>query len=243
LVVPVIGRPRLVIVLQTPHNSDAGPRPPTPARSSKAAFLFALVIGLSLGVLSVGSLGWLMLSRDSGRALLSRMWSAVTGRTLSIDVSQPTVVDRIQRLQRLETVVYTMDKLVTGAKENAIFPDFLAGDRLLMMVHGEVVAGIDFSNLKPGDVKVDGKQIRLHLPVAQVFSTRIDSAKTRVYSRQTGLLVSTDPNLETQVRQEAERQLQEAALSDGILRNAQQNATLTISSLLQGLGFEKIDFD
>jgi hypothetical protein len=184
-----------------------------------------------------------MLSRDSGRALLSHMWSAVTGRTLSIDVSQPTVVDRIQRLQRLETVVYTMDKLVTGAKENPIFPDFLAGDRLLMMVHGEVVAGIDFSNLKPGDVRVDGKQIRLHLPAAQVFSTRIDSAKTRVYSRQTGLLVSTDPNLETQVRQEAERQLQEAALSDGILRNAQQNATLTISSLLQGLGFEKIDFD
>jgi len=184
-----------------------------------------------------------MLSRDSGRALLSHMWSAVTGRTLSIDVSQPTVVDRIQRLQRLETVIYTMDKLVTGAKENPIFPDFLAGDRLLMMVHGEVVAGIDFSNLKPGDVRVDGKQIRLHLPAAQVFSTRIDSAKTRVYSRQTGLLVSTDPNLETQVRQEAERQLQEAALSDGILRNAQQNATLTISSLLQGLGFEKIDFD
>ena len=90
-----------------------------------------------------------MLSRDSGRALLSRMWSAVTGRTLSIDVSQPTVVDRIQRLQRLETVVYTMDKLVTGAKENPVFPDFLAGDRLLMMVHGEVVAGIDFSNLGP----------------------------------------------------------------------------------------------
>ena len=167
----------------------------------------------------------------------------MTGRTLVIDVSQPTVVDRIVRLQRLETVVYTMDKLVTGAKENPIFPDFLAGDRLLMMVHGEVVAGIDFSNLKSGDVRVDGKQIRLHMPAAQVFSTRLDSAKTRVYSRQTGLLVSTDPNLETQVRQEAERQLQEAALSDGILKNAQQNATATISSLLQGLGFEKIDFD
>ena len=184
-----------------------------------------------------------MLSRSSGRALLSHMWSAVTGRTLGIDVSQPTVVDRIQRLQRLETVVYTMDKLVTGAKENPIFPDFLAGDRLLMMVHGEVVAGIDFSNLKLGDVRVEGKQIHLHLPASQVFRTRIDSAKTRVYSRQTGLLVPTDPNLETQVRQEAERQLQEAAMADGILRNAQQNAASTIRSLLQGLGFEKIDFD
>lgn len=171
------------------------------------------------------------------------MWSAVTGRTLTIDVSQPTVVDRIQRLQRLETVVYTMDKIVTGAKENPVLPNFLAGDRLLMLVHGEVVAGIDFSSLKPGDVRVDGKQLRLHLPPPQVFSTRIDSAKTRVYSRQTGWLVPTDPDLETQVRQEAERQLQDAAMADGILRTAQQNGAATITSLLQGLGFEKIELD
>lgn len=184
-----------------------------------------------------------MLSRESGRAFLSHMWAAVTGGTLSIDGSQPTVVDRIQRLQRLETVVYTMDKIVSGARENPLFPDFLAGDRLLMLVHGEVVAGIDFSNLKLTDVHVEGKRVRLRLPASQVFRTRLDSAKTRVYSRQTGLLVPTDPNLESQVRQEAEHQLQDAALADGILRTAQQNAASTISSLLQGLGFEKIDFE
>jgi Protein of unknown function (DUF4230) len=201
------------------------------------------MLGLFLGVIFVGAMGWLMLSRSSGRSVLSHMWSAVTGRTLTIDVSQPTVVDRIQRLQRLETVIYTMDKIVTGARENPIFPDFLAGDRLLMLVHGEVVGGIDFANLRPGDVKVEGKQVRLHLPAPQIFSTRIDSAKTRVYSRQTGLLVPSDPNLETQVRQEAERQLQEAAMADGILRTAQQNAASTITSLLQGLGFEKIEFE
>ena len=203
----------------------------------------ALVIGLLLGASLLGLLGFAVLSRSSGPALLSRVWSAVTGRALSIDVSQPTVVDRIQRLQRLETVVYTMDKIVSGAKENPIFPDFLAGDRILLLVHGEVVAGIDFSSLKPGDVRLEGKQVHLHLPAAQVFSTRLDSAKTRVYSRQTGLLVPTDPNLESQVRQEAERQLSEAALADGILRTAQQNGTQTITSLLQGLGFEKIDFN
>ncbi|MGA8272512.1 MAG: DUF4230 domain-containing protein [Candidatus Sulfotelmatobacter sp.] len=210
---------------------------------SSAGIVFALIIGLVLGVVFVGSIGWLMLSRNSGRALLSHMWSAVTGSTLSIDVSQPAVVNRIQRLQRLETVVYTMDKLVTGAKENPIFPDFLAGDRLLLLAHGEVVAGIDFSTMKSGDVRVDGRHIYLHLPASQIFSTRIDSAKTRVYSRQTGLLVPTDPNLETQVRQEAERRMQEAALADGILQTAQQNAASTISSLLQGLGFEKVEFE
>jgi hypothetical protein len=225
-----------------PLDPDAGARSAKPFRSY-AVVVFALIIGLFLGVLSVSSIGWAMLSRNSGRSMLSHVWSAMTGRTLSIDVSQPTVVDRIQRLQRLETVVYTMDKLVTGAKENPIFPDFLAGDRLLMLVHGEVVAGIDFTDLKLGDVRVNGKQIQLHIPAPQVFRTRIDSAKTRVYSRRTGLLVPTDPNLETQVRQEAEHQLQEAAMADGILRTAQQNAASTISSLLQGLGFENIDFD
>jgi hypothetical protein len=55
--------------------------------------------------------------------------------------------------------------------------------------------------------------------------------------------VPTDPNLETEVRQEAEREMQEAALADGILRNAQQNGASTISSLLQGLGIQKIEFD
>ena len=223
-----------------PRDPDVSP---SASQSGRSSFVLALVLGLVLGIVAVGSVGWVMLSRTSGRALLSRAWSAMTGRTLSIDVSQPTVVDRIQRLQRLETVVYTMDKLVTGAKENPIFPDFLAGDRLLMLVHGEVVAGIDFSSLKPGDVRVDGKEVRLHLPASQVFSTRLDSEKTRVYSRQTGLLVPTDPNLETQVRQEGERELQAAALADGILRTAQQNASSTITSLLQGLGFEKVDFD
>jgi Protein of unknown function (DUF4230) len=218
------------------------PEAPKAARSS-ASTVVALIIGLVLGASLLGLLGFVLLSRSSGPALLSRVWSAVTGRALSIDVSQPTVVDRIQHLQRLETVVYTMDKIVSGAKENPIFPDFLAGDRILLLVHGEVVAGIDFSNLKAGDVRVEGKQVQLHLPSAQVFSTRLDSAKTRVYSRQTGLLVPTDPNLESQVRQEAERQLTEAALADGILRTAQQNGTQTITSLLQGLGFEKIDFN
>jgi Protein of unknown function (DUF4230) len=215
---------------------------PKAARSS-ASVVVALVVGLLLGISLLGLLGFVLLSHNSGPALLSRVWSAVTGRTLSIDVSQPTVVNRIQQLQRLETVVYTMDKIVSGAKENPIFPDFLAGDRILLLVHGEVVAGIDFSSLKAGDVRVEGKQVHLHVPAAQVFSTRLDSAKTRVYSRQTGLLVPTDPNLESQVRQEAERQLSEAALADGILRTAQQNATQTLTSLLQGLGFEKIDFN
>jgi len=47
-------------------------------------------------------------------------------------------------------------------------------------------------------------------------------------------------SLEGEVRQEAERQLQQAAHQDGILKSSDQNARGTITSILQGLGFERV---
>jgi uncharacterized protein DUF4230 len=211
---------------------------PNGISTRRSRFFPTLVAGILLGAVAIA-----LISKYSGLGPWGQFWSALLGRGDRYGLSQPTVVNRIQKLQRLETVVYTMDKIVTGERENPFLPNFLAGDRILMLVHGEAVAGIDFGNLKSGDVSVNGKTIRLHLPEPQLFTTRLDSDKTRVYSRQTGLLVPVDPNLESRVRQEAEHQLQESALQDGILRTAGQNARSTIMSMLIGLGFEKVDFE
>jgi uncharacterized protein DUF4230 len=211
---------------------------PQVASTRRSRFFPTLIAGILLGAVAIA-----IISKYSGLGPWGQFWSALLGKGDRYGLSQPTVVNRIQRLQRLETVVYTMDKIVTGERENPFLPNFLAGDRILLLVHGEVVAGIDFGNLKSGEVSIQGKNIRLRLPQPQLFSTRLDSDKTRVYSRQTGLLVPVDPNLESRVRQEAEHQLQDAALQDGILQTAQLNARSTITSLLAGLGFEKIDFD
>ncbi len=173
---------------------------------------------------------------------LPRLLGMLGGGRIQINVDQPTVVRQIQKLQRLETVSYAMDKIIAGERGNAYLPRLLAGDRLLLMVHGEVVGGVDLAKLGPADVAVHGRNISISLPHAEVFSTRIDNAKTRVYSRDTGLFSSPDPNLESEVRQEAERQLQMAALQDGILKAADQNARNTITSLLQGLGFDQVEF-
>ncbi len=134
-----------------------------------------------------------------------------------------------------------MDKIVSGEHVNPILPQPLAGDRLLLMVHGEVIAGLDMSKLQPSDVIVHGSSIWIHLPPSEIFTTRLDSSKTKVYSRDTGLFSSPDPALEGEVRQEAERQLQSAALQDGILKTADQNARQTLASFLTGLGFGKVD--
>jgi hypothetical protein len=170
----------------------------------------------------------------------SKWMALLHGGTLQINVDQPTVVRQIQQLQRLETVSYTIDKIISGEQENPYLPKFLVGDRLLLVVHGEVIAGVNLAKLQPKDVTVNGKSISIRLPSAEIFTTRIDNGKTRVYSRDTGLFSSPDPNLETAVLQEAERQLQQAALQDGILKSADQNAKNTISSLLKGFGFSEV---
>ncbi len=199
-----------------------------------------LLPGLLLGVIIALLLALLSARVKSGP--LAELWAILSGRNTHI-TSEGSVVERIQSLQRLETVVYNMDKVITGQRENPLLPDFLAGDRLLMIVHGQVVAGIDFARLGSGDIKIQGKTVHVHLPPPQVLMTRVDNARTRVYSRDTGILVRVDPNLETQVRQEAERQLLEEAVLGGIMNTARQNARTTVTSLLLGLGFEKVEVD
>jgi len=196
------------------------------------AFLF----GFLLALFAVGLIIWLA----TGTGLLSLL-RAYRGGTL-IHIDQPTVVRQIQQLQRLETISFTMDKIISGEHDSPYLPKFLVSDRLLLVVHGEVIGGVDLSKLQPADVVVRGQSISLRLPQAQILVTRLDNAQTRVYSRDTGLFSSPDPNLESEVRQEAERQLQEAAMQGDILKTANGNARSTISSLLQGLGFKKVDF-
>ncbi len=80
----------------------------------------------------------------------------------------------------------------------------------------------------------------IRLPEPEIFSTRVDNNKTRVYSRQTGLFTRVDPNLESDVRREAEQQIRQSALDGGVLGVAAANARTTMMTFLRGLGFEDV---
>jgi flagellar basal body-associated protein FliL len=208
--------------------------PPARTRSS-LSWVLGILVGILLTVAIAGAMVWFA----TGVGVFHLLTALRSGRT-QMNVDQPTVVRQIQQLRRLETVSYAVDKIISGEHENPYLPKFLVSDRLLLMVHGEVIGGVDLGKLQPSDVSTQGRSITIHLPSAEVFTTRLDNAQTRVYSRDTGLFSSPDPNLETEVRQEAERQLESAARQDGILKLADQNARTTITSMLTALGFTSI---
>ena len=200
------------------------------------AFLFALLLG---------AVALALFLRQATNGPMAKLAALIDGRHTTYDTSVPAVVEKIQRLSRLETVVYSLDTVVEGQKSSPVLPDVLAGDKLLLVVHGQSIAGIDLAQLKPEDVKIDGQpgseSIHVTLPASQLFVTTLDNEHTRVYTRSTGLLVPADQNLETDTRAKAQQQLQQAALADGILDAARKNARATVTALLFSLGFQHVD--
>ena len=200
------------------------------------------VLGFLLALL-LGAAGVVVFVRHATGGKLGRIAALMTGRPETFDTSVPVVVEKIQRLSRMETVVYSVDTVVEGERPSPIQPDALAGDKILLVVHGQSIAGVDLAQLKPEDVRIDGGDADIHvtLPASQLFTTTVDSHHTRVYVRSTGLLVPVDQNLESDPRAKAQDQLQQAALADGILDAASKNARATMTTLLYSLGFEHVD--
>jgi hypothetical protein len=151
-------------------------------------------------------------------------------------ISGAAVVQRIQQLSKLETAQYTVETVieVNQSQGNPIF-DFFAGDALLLIAHGTVVAGVDLGTLTPESVTVapDGSTITVRLPPAEIFSTSLDNSRTRVYTRDRGFFAPDNANLETLARQEAEARILQAACEDGVLIKATDQAE---TALRQSLG-------
>jgi len=222
-----------------PLDTDSTDR--TAARRPGEARLLSWVFGVLCGIVLAALMGLSAVWLRSGAGLIYLLRAALASSTY-VNIGQPTVVRQIQQLQRLETVLYTLENVVEGEHDyTSVLPKLLTADRILLIGHGEVVAGVDLGRIGSGDVIVQGRSVVLRLPQPEIFSARIDNQKTHVYSRDTGILVPVDPNLETDVRREAERQLREAALKDGILEAARRNAQATLTSFLKGLGFERVE--
>lgn len=152
-----------------------------------------------------------------------------------------TIIREIRSLSRLETIQYTMEKVITAELGQGDL-GFLFGDRLLFVAHGTVIAGIDLSRMRLEDIWVENQLLYVRLPPAEIFLVDIDNEKSYVYDRNTGLLNKGDVNLERTARIAAEQAIYQAALGDGILDQAYQNAESYMARLLRGLGYVDIIF-
>ncbi|HET6597418.1 MAG TPA: DUF4230 domain-containing protein [Anaerolineales bacterium] len=161
--------------------------------------------------------------------------------TPTIIADPVTYINEVRALARLETIQYSIEKVITGETGGGTFQS-LFGDKILFVGHGTVIAGIDMEKLQPEHMRFENGVLTVRLPPAEVFIATLDNEKSYVYDRETGVLAKPDVNLETLVRQRAEEEILKAALEDGILEQAQLNAEAYLFKFFAALGYPNTIF-
>jgi hypothetical protein len=152
------------------------------------------------------------------------------------------IVREVRALARLETIQYTVERVIIAESGQGPF-GFLFGDRLLLVAHGYVIAGVDLGRLLPSDIDFDDAgRIYVTLPEPEVFVATLDNDKSYVYDRDTGLLTRGNLQLEAEARRAAEAAIRQTALEDGILEQARANAESYLFGLLRSLGYADVVF-
>ncbi len=157
----------------------------------------------------------------------------------------PVILQQVQTLSQLVTVKYVMEKVV-DLQDVQPFKDMIVTgwgqNRVLMIAHGVVKAGVDMGEITNGDVQISGKKISLRLPPARVTDTYLDDKQTQIVERTTGLLRSFDKDLEQNARRQAVMDINRAAREAGILKDADERARLQLTSFFHQMGYEEVEF-
>jgi hypothetical protein len=148
-----------------------------------------------------------------------------------------TLLTQVQNLSQLVTVKYVLEKVV-------VYEDakWYGDNRVLLVAHGVVKAGIDLRALQADDIQIADKKIRVALPPPRITDVYLDDRRSEIVERSTGLLRVFDKDLEQNARIQAVEDLRRAASQNGILTDATAQARAELTALLHQLGFTGVEF-
>lgn len=175
--------------------------------------------------------------------LISYFFLFKDSSNIKINTDRAAVIKEMRSLQRLETASFTIEKIIDGGTSGGLFQQLLFGDKILLIAHGQVIAGFDLSQISEKDIEVSGDSVSITLPKPQILVTTLDNTQTKVYDRTRGLLNPGDKDLESKAREAAQNSIRDAACQGDILKQASDNARKQITAFLSALGFVQISID
>lgn len=181
--------------------------------------VWVVIIPLLLAAMVISLLGFFLWIRSGHGNLIS-------------ELTAPAVLTQVKKLNQLATVKYSIQRVI-GLKEPR---EPLGEESILLMVEGQVLAGVDLNELKESDCQVSpSRSVALRLPPARILDVSLNENQTKVWDRHVTWWtpwVAPDPELEHRARLSALDDVKSAALGMGILNDAQKNAQTSIEELL-----------
>lgn len=206
------------------------------------AICLLVLIGLGMGLAFRSFTQQALAPIADTTSTLQTQVARVLNPTPTILPDPVTIINEVRSLARLETIQYSVEKIITAEVRQEVFGP-LFGDRLLFVAHGVVIAGIDLNNLEVSDLNLQEGVLMVRLPDAEIFITAVNNEKSYVYDRQTGLFTKGEQDLEMLARQAAEEEIYQAALNDGILNQASVNAEAYLLKMFGALGYKDVIFE
>lgn len=156
----------------------------------------------------------------------------------------PALLTQVQALSELVTVKYVIEKVevLEVPSENIVGQALGSHNRMLLLAHGVVKAGIDLDRLTAADIQISGKKVVIKMPKARITDAYLDEKETKVIDRTTGLLAPPAKDLEQVTRRNALDNIQRAARTSGILSEADQRARTQLITFFTQVGFDTVEF-
>ncbi|KAA0565986.1 DUF4230 domain-containing protein [Bacillus sp. CH30_1T] len=155
-------------------------------------------------------------------------------------------VERIQEMNSLATASGFV-KAVIEQEDNQLFGKDINTDipgtkrKLLMVVPGTVLAGVDLQGIDEGDIVVDEekKEIQLALPRAEILQDpSIDTENIKTFSVEGIFRNDVDWNEGFALAEVAKDQISQEAVEQGLLQAAEKNAEKSLKGFFEQLGYD-----
>ena len=88
-------------------------------------------------------------------------------------------VEKIENLGKMELVKVNIKDVVEQTK---VRPLFLPNAKAILIIAGEVFAGIDFEKVKREDIVDSGTQVTVTLPKPEILLSKVNHEKSKVYN-------------------------------------------------------------
>lgn len=151
------------------------------------------------------------------------------------------VLEQVKDISELNTVEMYFNEII-DFKNAKLFNHFqipFTEKSFIFTVKSKVKAGVDLSGIDEGDIAISGKSLLIQLPNPTITSKEILSYK--VYDEKNGLFneVTTEDTLKA--LELFEKDMEEQALSSGIIEKSKENTEHIIRNLFLSYGFESIE--
>lgn len=153
-----------------------------------------------------------------------------------------SVESRLQRMAEtaeLGTVEYTVKKIVKcNDKQN-----YTVGDRkILFQSTAYLKAGVKLDNFSADNVKIDGENVTVTLPHAELLSFNMPAGETKTVFEDYGFFRSRFTAAEqNEILQLGEKDIREDVPNLGILQDAEKNAKDVFTAMLTQMGFKNVN--